>query len=223
MSGDTHWWWVRHAPVAGADGRIYGQLDVAADTSDGESFRTLAAILPGDAVWVVTPLRRTRDTARAIAAAGAALPEAIVEPAFSEQNFGRWQGLSWAGMQAADPVAYAGFWQDPTRSAPPGGESYAHHIGRARAAIERLTAAHGGRNIVSISHGGTIRAAVATALALSPDAAMAIVIDNLSITRLSNVGDGLLRGCGGVWLVKGVNMPCCWPVSDGRPSETACP
>ena len=58
---------------------------------------------------------------------------------------------------------------------------------RTAAAIERLNSAFAGRDIVSVSHGGTIRAAVAHALRLTPEAAMAIVIDNLSLTRLSQV------------------------------------
>jgi hypothetical protein len=36
---------------------------------------------------------------------------------------------------------------------------------------------------------------------------MAVVVDNLSVTRLSHVEDGLLKAKGGVWLVQGVNIP----------------
>ena len=34
----TRWWWVRHAPVRGDGGNIYGQKDIACDTSDREVF-----------------------------------------------------------------------------------------------------------------------------------------------------------------------------------------
>lgn len=210
MSEPTRWWWVRHARVPGAAGRIWGQTDRSCDTSDAESFRALAAILPAGAVWVVSPLKRTRETAEAIADGGLAVPDPVVEPEFAEQNFGRWQGLSWAEMQAHDPAAYGAFWRDPVRNAPPEGESFVAQIGRSRAAMERLTAEHAGRDIVCVSHGGTIRAAVATGLGLSPEAAMAVVVDNLSVTRIHHVEDGLLRGSGGVWLVQGVNAPCRW-------------
>jgi alpha-ribazole phosphatase len=206
----TSWWWVRHAPIVGAPGRIYGQTDVGCDTGDGQSFRALAALLPSDAVWVISSLRRTRETVQAISAAGMAVPEPLVEPDFAEQNFGHWQGLKWEEMQAADPAVYAAFWRNPTRNAPPGGESYVAQIERTRAAVERLTAEHPGRNVVSVSHGGTIRAAVAVALDLTPEAAMAVVVDNLSVTRINHVEDGLLRARAGVWQVQGVNMPCRW-------------
>jgi len=207
MSRPTQWWWVRHAPVTEVAGRLYGQMDVGCDTGDEQSITALAETLPTDAVWLITPLSRTRKTFDAIAAK-TPLPEPLVEAALIEQNFGRWQGLSWDEMQATDPKMYADFWIDPTRSAPPGGESYAAQMDRTRAAIERLSAEHAGRDIVSVSHGGTIRAAVAMALDLTPEAAMAVVVDNLSITRLSKVEDGLLKAKGGVWLVQGVNIPC---------------
>src|SRR3546814_17918696 len=63
----TRWWWIRHAPVTGHDGRIYGNLDVDCDCGDEPLFRALAGSLPADAVWIVTPLSRTRATAAAVA------------------------------------------------------------------------------------------------------------------------------------------------------------
>lgn len=208
MSRPTQWWWVRHAPVTAVAGRLYGQMDVDCDTGDDHAFCALAGVLPADAVWLTTPLGRTQKTFEAIAAKVAGLPNPVVEPAFIEQSFGRWQGLSWDEMQDSDAKAYADFWRDPTRSAPPGGESYVAQMERTRAAIERLSIEYAGRDIVSVSHGGTIRAAVAIALGLTPEAAMAVVVDNLSVTRLSKVEDGLLKNKGGVWLVQGVNVPC---------------
>ncbi|MBK8908282.1 MAG: histidine phosphatase family protein [Rhodospirillales bacterium] len=212
----TEWWWVRHAPVIGPAGCIHGQHDVACDLSDRDCLAALARALPDDAVWLVTSLRRTRDTAAAIAAMGKHVPEPIVEPDFVEQSFGRWQGLNWEEMQERDPAAYDAFWQDPTRNPPPGGESFAAQMTRVAGAINRRTTEFAGRRVVSISHGGTIRAAVAAALALAPEAAMAVVIDTLSVTRFSFVEDGLLRGRGGVWLVQGVNAPCRWDLGGGK-------
>lgn len=208
----THWWWIRHAPVPDAAGRLFGHQDVSCDTSDVLSFRALAALVPRDPVWLVTPLRRTRETLSAIAGARGdeAPPEPVVVPALMEQTFGRWEGLRWTEMESLDPAAMAKFWQDPVRTAPPGGESFCDLIDRVGAEIVRLTAAHAGRNIVAVSHGGPIRAAAALALGLTPEAAMAIVIDNLSVTRLSHVDDGLLRGRGGVWQVRGINQPSRW-------------
>jgi broad specificity phosphatase PhoE len=52
------------------------------------------------------------------------------------------------------------------------------------AALERLAAAHDGHDVVVVSHGGAIRAAVAHALGLGPDAALQLSVQNLSLTRL---------------------------------------
>lgn len=217
MSRPTSWWWIRHAPVKGAEGRLTGQRDVECDTSDERSFRALAAILPGDAISIISSLKRTRQTFEAITVAGACMPEPVVEPDLAEQSFGRWEGLSWVEMQARDPDAYAAFWENPTRNAPPGGESFTAQMRRAAAAIERLNIEFAGRDIVSVSHGGTIRAAIAHALGLTPEAAMAIVIDNLSLTRLSLVHDRLLSPGRATWLVQAVNVPCCSSASGMQP------
>src|SRR3546814_15513492 len=90
----TRWWWIRHAPVTGHDGRIYGNLDVDCDCGDEPLFRALAGSLPADAVWIVTPLSRTRATAAAVTPHLPAGPEAFpVEPLLPEQALGGWQGL----------------------------------------------------------------------------------------------------------------------------------
>jgi alpha-ribazole phosphatase len=206
----TQWWWIRHAPVPGAEGCLNGRRDVDCDTSDTAAFLTLAERLPGDAVSVVSPLVRTRQTLDAIIAAGARLPEPLIEPVLVEQSFGDWEGLSWSEMQARDPAAYAAFWSDPTAKAPPGGESFVEQMRRTAEAIERLTARFEGRDIVCVSHGGTIRAAVAHALGLPPQAAMAIVVENLSLTRLSRVSEGFLGAKRAAWLVQTINAPCRW-------------
>ncbi len=180
----TRWWWVRHAPVRENDGKIYGAADMNCVTDDRPSFEGLAGLLPAESVLVTSHLKRTRQTADAIAAAGLDLPEPVVEPAIGEQSFGDWQGLSHADLQR-DP-AFTGhrFWLCPGHFRPPGGESFADLIARVAPAVERLSEDHPNRDIVAVGHGGTIRAALALALRLDPEGALAFTIDNLSVTRL---------------------------------------
>ncbi len=219
MTEVTRWWWVRHAPVADYDGRIYGQTDKPADTSDGVAMRALAAALPEGAVWVTSHLSRTIDTAAAIAAAGLAAPEPLIERQFVEQSFGDWHGVHWDEVRAADAPEYRKFWSDPGHTPPPGGESVAQLIARTSAAIERWCAEYAGRDIVAVTHGGTIRSALALALGLEPEKALSLRIDNLSLTRLDHIKDGILwGGGGGVWRVISVNQtltPGRQPVSVG--------
>jgi len=206
MNTVTRWWFVRHAPVVGMTGKIYGADDVECDTSDAASFGVLAATLPGDGVWLTSHLSRAKLTAQAIAQAGLAYPAPIVEAHLGEQDFGDWQGASWKEMEHSDPDAYFTFWETPAHSAPPGGESFDDLITRTAGVIERYTASHAGCDIVAVCHGGTIRAAVAHVLGLSPELGMSFTIDTLSVTRLEHVEGGLLRGKGGAWRIAGINQ-----------------
>ncbi|KAB2913367.1 MAG: histidine phosphatase family protein [Hyphomicrobiaceae bacterium] len=182
----TRWWWIRHAPVPDG-GFIYGQRDLDCDCGDEEIFRALARELPRDAIWLTSNLVRTRQTAAAILAASGER-HAGVEPApiaeFAEQHLGDWQGLERKAFYAERKVGTHTLWFAPADERPPGGESFADLVDRVRPAIERLTAEHRGRDIIAVTHGGTIRAALAHALGLSPQAALAFAIENCSITRL---------------------------------------
>ncbi len=202
----TRWWWVRHAPVTTHGGKIYGQKDVPCDTSDAAAFEGLAAMLPQGAVWVTSNLRRAKDTAAAIFEAGADYVQPLIEADFAEQSFGDWQDHSWDDLGELYPVEYQAFWQNPGRNAPPGGESLADLIVRTDLGVKRLNIGHRGRDIVAVTHGGTIRAALALALDMEPIDAMSFVIDNLSVTRIDYFEDGLFQGKGRSWRIDGVNL-----------------
>ncbi len=189
MSTATRWWWVRHAPVVGHQGRIYGQDDFDCDCSDQETFRFLARALPGDAVWITTHLRRTQRTAASIAAemvAGATTPP-LIERDLAEQHFGSWQGMTNAELAAQRDGAWHRFWLAPAHEAPPGGESFAAVVARVSATVRRLSATHAGRDIVAVTHGGTIRAALALALDLDPEQALAFSVDNCALTCIDHI------------------------------------
>ena len=206
MNETTRWWWVRHAPVACQAGRLYGQTDLSCDTSDKATLGALAGMLPADAVWVTSHLKRTTETARALAAAGIRAPAPLAEADLAEQRFGAWQGLTWDEIRDADGATHREFWRDPGRRAPPGGESLADVFARVAAVVERLIAGHAGRDIVAVTHSGSIRAALALALGLEPSQALALRIDNLSLTRIDHVPDRLSKGHASAWHVVAVNL-----------------
>jgi alpha-ribazole phosphatase len=188
-AGSTRWWWIRHAPVPDG-GRIYGQSDLGCDCSDAEIFRILARELPRDAVWVTSNLVRTKQTAAAIIEADRAR-FAGIEPApiaaFAEQHLGDWQGQDRKTFYADRKVGTHTLWFAPAEERPPNGESFADLFARVTPAIDRLNAAHRGRDIVAVTHGGTIRAALAHALGLSAQGALAFSVENCSITRLDHL------------------------------------
>jgi alpha-ribazole phosphatase len=200
----TRWWWVRHAPVPDTV-NIYGQNDVDSDISDRNVFDALARELPRGAAWFTSNLKRTHQTAEAII-------EAMIEsdPAsgtwvpvteFAEQHLGEWQGLNRAEFFASRANFSHPFWFGPASERAPGGESFDDLYARVAPAIERLSAENINRDIVAVTHGGTIKAAIGHALKLSTDAALAFAIDNCSITRLDQLG----AGSESLWRVVSIN------------------
>jgi broad specificity phosphatase PhoE len=200
----TRWWWIRHAPVVGAKGRIYGQDDLEADCSHLPTFRRLADALPYPALWLASHLRRTHQTLGAIQQAAGRKPiEPIVTADLAEQHFGDWQGLTYAELECQRDGAYHRFWHAPASERPPNGESFDDVVRRVEAAIGRFTREHAGRDIVAISHGGAIRAALAATLAIEPERALGFEIDTCSITRIDHI-DGAAEGA--AWRVVAVNQ-----------------
>jgi alpha-ribazole phosphatase len=191
----TRWWWVRHAPVTVNNGRCYGQTDVPCDCSNDAAFAGLAKLLPKDAIWVTSTLKRTHMTAAGIVRAGLPGPDpipgpgVIVERDLAEQHFGDWQGVTYAELAVMNGNRWPRFWLAPATHAPPGGESFVQLMARAHAAILRRSQEHAGRDIIAVTHGGTIRAALAQALDLAPEATLAVSIDNLSLTRIEHFPD----------------------------------
>jgi len=181
----TRWWWVRHAPVRNDGGNIYGQSDIACDTSDREVFEAVSKILPRNAVWYASNLMRTHQTAEAIWATGFPRPAAMIqEAAFAEQHLGQWQGMNRKAFVASRPVG--SHWFADINEPAPGGESFMDLYNRVSTAIARINAEAAGRDVIAVGHGGTIKAAVGLALDGQPDKGLAFDIDNCSVTRLDH-------------------------------------
>jgi broad specificity phosphatase PhoE len=195
MMEETRFWLIRHAIVdENARAMLYGVMDVPlCETSlleQAPMYRALAARLPRPAVWKVTPLSRTRRTAEAIFAAGYPGAEPEVEPAMIEQSLGEWQGLAHAELPARLTLPKHAFWPLAGNERPPGGECLAEVIERTGQCLERLGTQHSGEDVVIVSHGGAIRAAVAYCLRIGPDNALHLSVQNLSLTRLERTPEG---------------------------------
>jgi alpha-ribazole phosphatase len=185
---ETRFWWVRHAPFHSYGARIYGQLDLDCDCFSSQVFAGLSEYLPKGSVWVTSNLRRTHQTAAAILRAGSTGPAAIVEPAFSEQNLGSWQGLTREEIVCLRKSCPHSVWLAPAAERPEGGESFEDLIDRVREGVSRLTTNHSGCDIIVVAHAGTIRAALAIALELPSETALSFQVENCSVTRLDYLG-----------------------------------
>ena len=153
--------------------------------SNEELFRHQAKLLPKGAVWYASNLLRARKTAEHLAKAGADMGRLHIDPDLAEQHFGDWQGLTYVEI-AENHASNHLFWLGPPEYRPPGGESFVDLRDRTIRSIDRLTAEHKGRDIVATAHGGTIRAALAHAFNLHPEAAVRFEIDNVSLTLIEH-------------------------------------
>ena len=203
MDAITRWTFVRHAPVIGGDGILYATHDEPADCSDRRAFAALATAMPKDALLLTSGLRRTEATADAIIAGGWSSRDRGIDARLAEQHYGAWHGLSPAAVaerRAGQPAHK--FWFTTADDRPPCGESFRDVSARVSEALVEVAASSAGRNIVAVAHGGTIRAALALALGIDLDRALAISVDNLSLTRIDHKPG---HGPGGDWRVVYVN------------------
>ena len=205
MTLTTRWWWVRHAPVE-SGGVIYGQDDLPANCSDTAKFRALSGLLPEAAVWLTSNLQRTHQTAAGILAHRTLPdgdPELIAEPDLAEQHLGDWQGMTHEALRAQRGDEVHRFWMAPAHEAPPNGESFVDLVERVAPVIERRSREHAGADIIAVTHGGTIRAAIGHALGIEPERALSFSVENLSVTRLEHIASP--DGAPALWRVSQVN------------------
>ena len=186
MQRQSQLWLIRHAPVDGPRGIIH-DLDAPADVSDRSMLSRLRLLLPDPHVALSSPARRARETAAALGLV------AGTDPAFSEQDFGRWTGRTHEEIRQDSEAAHDAFWCAPASNRPPDGESFIDQIARVGDGMAALPAG----DVIVIAHSGTVRAALAVALDLPPENALRFVIDPWSLTRLDRLDDG--------WRVVAVN------------------
>ena len=129
--------------------------------------------MPGDLVYVSSPLVRARETMELVRAA-LGLPAAgyEVDARLAEIAFGDWEGLTYEDVIARDGDVVAKRERDKWGFLPPGGESYAQVTARVGAWYDALE-----RDAVVAAHGGTARALLAHLSIEAPDAATHQPID----------------------------------------------
>jgi broad specificity phosphatase PhoE len=149
---------VRHGQSEwNAVGRWQGQADPRLSALGEEQARDAAERLGdlGFGAVISSDLRRARRTAE-ILAATLGLP-VTVDPDLREIDVGDWQGLTRAEIEAGWPGELAD-WSEGRSESPPGGETRAHLVERARAALARAAAgASPGDRLLLVSHGALIR------------------------------------------------------------------
>lgn len=173
----TRLWLVRHGPTHAR--AMIGWTDLPADLSDTAAIARLAAHLPPDAPVISSDLSRAIATADALGPR----PRLAHDPALREMHFGAWEQRTFAEIEAEAPDHIRAFWETPGDVRPPGGESWNDLSTRILDALNRLQGV--AADLIVVAHFGPILAALQHAEGVSPEAAFAHRIDNLSVTSLT--------------------------------------
>ena len=187
---------VRHGrTTANTNGVLAGRSkgvhldEVGMGQSEAAAVRLAALSL---AAIVSSPLERTRETAKAIAAAQSAgragAPKVASERGLLECDYGSWTGRELKALAKED--LWRTVQSHPSAAVFPDGESMADMSARSVAAVRRWDARvqdeHGPDAIwVAVSHGDVIKSVLADALGMHLDAFQRLVVDpaSLSVVR----------------------------------------
>jgi alpha-ribazole phosphatase/probable phosphoglycerate mutase len=157
----------RHGEVLhAAEGRFFGHTDVALSPvgrAQADALGVQLAAEPIEAVYA-SDLRRARESATPLACARGT--DVVAVAPLREMAMGRWEGLTFAEIQAREPELCARWLADPFAMPFPEGEGVADLRARAVPALRRVVERHAGRRIAVVAHGGTNRVLLAEALGL---------------------------------------------------------
>jgi probable phosphoglycerate mutase len=158
--GETDW---------NAQARWQGHTDIPLNENGRAQARALAAVLRhvGLAGVVASDLVRAHETAR-IVAEELGLLVTYVDPALRERAFGVFEGLTRDECEARQREAWSAWLAE--RRVPPGGEPHDSLTARVVAAIGRVaeSVARDGAPALVVTHGGAMRAAVASVTGVLP-------------------------------------------------------
>lgn len=158
---------VRHgAPIAAAQGRVYGKLDVGlSEKGRAQIAETVRWLKKFDLSAIYTsPRIRATESAR-LAAQEFGLNFAV-ENRFAEIDFGDFEGATYDDVKERFPEIYNLWMTRPTEIEFPDGESFSAMRRRVLAAIDEIKTRHTNQTAVVFSHGGVNRIALAEALNL---------------------------------------------------------
>jgi alpha-ribazole phosphatase len=146
-------------------GRFMGKTDVGLSVLGRSQAASLAGPIGnlGEAHFIVSPLQRTRETARlALAAAGLSFD---VDSDLREIDFGSWEGKTFDEISRADASGVEQWSNFDRDFVFPGGEAITSFIERVRAVASRI-ADDPAQTVVVIAHGGIIRFLICHCLGL---------------------------------------------------------
>jgi len=175
--------------------RYQGWSEVPLSPEGREQARLVAERLRAEAIAGVysSDLTRALETAGGIAAPHG-LP-VVPLPDLREANFGRWEGLTFQEISRQDHQLAAAWTADPTRIAPPDGETFLQVIERMNRAVKEIEADVGDGTAVAVTHGGPIRGLLCDRLGVRPEHHWQFQVVAGSITVVESNPAGAILSC----------------------------
>lgn len=137
---------------------------------------------------VTSPMRRCRETARAVAARlGLGVQ---VERDLREADFGAWEGLTFAEVRERHPDDLSAWLASPEVPPSGAGETMQQVARRAAAVRDGLMARHAGATVLVVSHVGPIRTLVRLALRAPAHTLFRMEVAAASLSTVTYEGDG---------------------------------
>jgi broad specificity phosphatase PhoE len=177
----------RHGTTPAGDVMLGGQMDVPLAPKgriQAEALRDRLAGVRIDRI-ISSPMLRALETAQTIAS-GRPIE---VDPRLRELDYGRWEGLTYAEIEARDPALRALWEADPASTCSPGGECGNDVAARTSSFLVDLTAAELGRPTGSAAHrrppdAGGSRAVVSEAQAEAEGERRVLVVAHGTLNRI---------------------------------------
>ena len=183
-------YFVRHGQSDwNAEGRVQGQWEsVLTDLGIAQAQANGAALAKlGVTKIYASPLKRTRQTAAAIAdATGNAV---TFDARLKEWDSGDWSGHLYEDVRARWPEEWAAWRQDMWHYRPPGCENFVDLFNRGGAFLKTVLGEPPDQKIAVVSHGFIMRAMIAYLINLSPEDALRIATENDVFFRFTKKTD----------------------------------
>jgi probable phosphoglycerate mutase len=182
---------VRHGETAwNVDTRIQGQLDIGLNATGLWQARRVGQALAHEDIGVIyaSDLSRAWQTAQEIAK-----PHGLTvlpEPGLRERAFGRFEGMSFAEIEATLPEQARRWRERDPEFEPEGGESLLVFRDRVTRIASKLAARHPGQLVALVAHGGVMDVLYRAATRQELQAPRTWQLGNAAINRMLWTAEG---------------------------------
>lgn len=176
---------IRHGEtIWNAEGRFQGQSDIPLSPRGERQAAALALAIAPESVQTLyaSDLQRAWSTALILAKPlGLSLHK---EARLREMAFGRWEGLTYTELQQRDASLLAAWQSNPSRTAPPGGETLLQISERVNTTLNAILTAPQDHTVAVVAHSGPLRLMLCLALGFSVRSYWRFVLAPASLSEL---------------------------------------